>query len=123
MFNSVALDLATEIAKNIFSGSEDKSIKDFVDQVYSSYLMFCILPMMHSEDLEKHETALKLVDYAASISPRDWNGMRKYELDHKKVIDQFGRYPHRNAKLGRESTEEELHWLASDEVPGWAKTA
>lgn len=113
------MDLATDISQKLFSGNT----KEFIDQVYSAYLMFCILPLMHSENLQSHETALKLIDYAASISPRDWSGMRKYELDHKKVVDQFGRYPHRNAKLGRESTEEELAWLASDEVPGWAKTA
>jgi uncharacterized protein (DUF924 family) len=39
----------------------------------------------------------------------------KSELRHKAVIDRFGRYPHRNAILGRESTQEELAFL---EQPG-----
>jgi len=34
----------------------------------------------------------------------------------------FGRFPHRNVNMGRESTAEEVAWLASDEVPGWAKS-
>lgn len=36
----------------------------------------------------------------------------EYELRHKAIIDRFGRYPHRNAALGRQSTAEELAFLA-----------
>jgi uncharacterized protein (DUF924 family) len=35
----------------------------------------------------------------------------RFELRHKEIIDRFGRYPHRNALLGRESTTEELAFL------------
>jgi uncharacterized protein (DUF924 family) len=38
-----------------------------------------------------------------------------FELRHKAIIDRFGRYPHRNAILGRHSTDEELEFL---ETPG-----
>ena len=41
----------------------------------------------------------------------------KYATDHKAVIDRFGRYPHRNAVLGRESTAEEAEFLK--EHSGW----
>jgi len=34
----------------------------------------------------------------------------------------MSRFPHRNAALGRESTPEELEWLRSDDIPGWAKS-
>jgi len=38
-----------------------------------------------------------------------------------KVIDRFGRYPHRNALLGRKNTPEEEAWLADvDNLPSWA---
>ena len=42
-----------------------------------------------------------------------FKGMSNYEfeLKHKVIIDRFGRYPHRNAFLGRESTPEELQFL------------
>ena len=50
------------------------------------------------------------------------DGGRGAFLQHRDVIERFGRYPHRNAALGRESTEEEKAWLASDDVPGWAKS-
>ena len=85
--------------------------------------MFCVLPMMHSERLDIHNTALKLIDVASTISPGyDWTGTRQYEISHKNVMERFGRYPHRNAKKGRQSTEEEIALLASDKVPGWAKS-
>ena len=37
--------------------------------------------------------------------------MLEFELKHKAIIDRFGRYPHRNASLGRVSTEQELRFL------------
>ena len=38
-------------------------------------------------------------------------GMLQFAADHKKIIDKFGRYPHRNAVLGRASTDEEEEYL------------
>lgn len=40
----------------------------------------------------------------------------KIMYDHKNIIDQFGRYPHRNQALGRESTAEEIEFLASNNL-------
>ena len=40
---------------------------------------------------------------------------------HSQVIERFGRYPHRNAVLGRHSNESERAWLESSERPGWAR--
>lgn len=43
--------------------------------------------------------------------------------EHAAVVERFGRYPHRNAALGRESTPEEQAWLDDvDNLPGWAKS-
>jgi len=38
----------------------------------------------------------------------------KYAEEHKEIIEKFGRYPHRNRSLGRESTEEELDYLKNN---------
>lgn len=66
---------------------------------------FLYLPFMHSESKLIHEWAERLY----------WdNGLAEnydFELRHKAIIDRFGRYPHRNDVLGRESTEEELEFL------------
>jgi uncharacterized protein (DUF924 family) len=66
---------------------------------------FLYMPFMHSESKRIHETALKL------FSEPGLEEQLKYEILHKKIIDQFGRYPHRNAILGRSSSPEEIALL------------
>ena len=66
---------------------------------------FLYMPFMHSESSVIHEEALKLF----SQPGLEYN--LSYEEAHKKIIDRFGRYPHRNAILGRASTEEEIAFL------------
>ena len=60
---------------------------------------------MHSESLAIHQQAVQLY----SITGLEFN--LNFELKHKVIIERFGRYPHRNAVLGRDSTTEELLFL------------
>jgi uncharacterized protein (DUF924 family) len=66
---------------------------------------FLYLPFMHSESLLIHEQAVSLFDQPGMESNY------RFELKHKEIIERFGRYPHRNAILNRESTPEELAFL------------
>lgn len=66
---------------------------------------FLYLPFMHSESKIIHIQALQLFEALANPINLD------YEKKHKVIIDRFGRYPHRNAILERESTAEELEFL------------
>jgi len=66
---------------------------------------FLYMPYMHSESVIIHEQAVKLF----SIEGLEDN--LRFEIRHKKIIEQFGRYPHRNKILGRESTFEEIEFL------------
>jgi len=66
---------------------------------------FLYMPFMHSESAVVHETALRLFEALGLPSSLD------FERRHKAIIDRFGRYPHRNAILGRASTDEELRFL------------
>lgn len=66
---------------------------------------FLLLPFMHSESAAIHVEAERL--YRA-FAPED---NLDFELRHKAIVDRFGRYPHRNAILGRASTAEELAFL------------
>lgn len=66
---------------------------------------FLYMPYMHSESRLIHLQAERLF-----ASPGLEESHRS-ELQHKSIIDRFGRYPHRNAILGRESTAEELAFL------------
>lgn len=71
---------------------------------------FIYMPYMHSESLVIHEAAEGL-----------FKGLSKenhytYELKHKAIIEQFGRYPQRNQLLNRTSTEGELLFLRQKEI-------
>ena len=66
---------------------------------------FLLLPYMHSESA--------LIHVQAEALYRDYTHEDNYnfELRHKAIIDRFGRYPHRNEVLGRQSTLEEVEFL------------
>lgn len=64
-----------------------------------------LMPFMHSESVMIHKKALVLFEELGNEQ------VLHYELLHKRIIDRFGRYPHRNAILGRRSTAEELAFL------------
>jgi len=66
---------------------------------------FLYMPFMHSESLEIHEVAMQL------LSP-DGEPEHAFELRHKNIIGEFGRYPHRNKILNRTSTAAELEFLS-----------
>lgn len=66
---------------------------------------FLYLPYMHSESVKIHEVAVELFRK---------NGIQsnlEFEFSHKKIIEKFGRYPHRNKLLGRPSTDAEIEFL------------
>ena len=93
-YDTLALVLAQEAIRQKF----DEELED-------SKRGFLYMPFMHSESAEIHEIALYLFDRPGLED--NYNS----ELRHKKIVDRFGRYPHRNALLGRESTAEEIEFL------------
>jgi uncharacterized protein (DUF924 family) len=66
---------------------------------------FVYMPYMHSESGAIHELAVELFQQPGLEDNYE------YELKHKEIIDRFGRYPHRNGILGRQSTQQELAFL------------
>ncbi len=64
-----------------------------------------LMPLMHSESQIIHEQAVPLFERYTNEHALD------FEIKHKVIIDRFGRYPHRNAVLGRKTTEEETEFL------------
>jgi uncharacterized protein (DUF924 family) len=77
---------------------------------------FFYMPFEHSEDAGDQARSVALFRRWADEQERagrEWaHEAMKYALRHQVVIDRFGRFPHRNAVLGRESTPEELAFLA-----------
>ena len=90
--------LALALAQEAIAVGDDR-------QLPTERRRFLYMPFMHSESAAIHEAAVSLFD-----QPGLEDNLR-FELAHKDIIDRFGRYPHRNAVLGRESTPEELAFL------------
>lgn len=67
---------------------------------------FAYMPYMHSESLPIHAEAARL------FAQPGLEGTLAYERRHQAILARFGRYPHRNAILGRVSSAEELAFLA-----------
>lgn len=92
---------ALTLAQRVVEGKKDTMLTP--DERY-----FLYMPYMHSESPGVHSEALAL--FTALNNPT----ALKYELLHKEIIDRFGRYPHRNAALGRESTDAEREFLLTN---------
>ncbi len=90
--------LALELAEEMVYAGDDKRLRKKMRK-------FAYMPYMHSESKSAHRKGLWLF-----IALWDW-GTLKYEWEHKKIIDRFGRFPHRNLIMQRESTPEELEFL------------
>lgn len=74
-------------------------------ELSSSKRAFLYMPFMHSESKKIHLEALEYFSEPGLEFNLD------FEKRHKSIIDRFGRYPHRNEALGRDSTQEELKYL------------
>lgn len=73
---------------------------------------FILMPLMHSESLADQDRLLTLLDEAET--PDTF----KFAVVHRDIIARFGRYPHRNACLGRETTDDEAIFLKSGGFSG-----
>lgn len=116
----IALD---QFPRNIFRGdarafaSDARALdvaRELVDRGFDAAMLpvercFAYLPFEHAEDLAAQRRALELF---ARLGPDPWSATTlDYARRHHEVIARFGRFPHRNAILGRASTPEELAFL------------
>ncbi len=78
---------------------------------------FTYMPLQHTEDITVQqqgiEAYLKLLEDTPDDLKKVVTGFLLSAREHKSIIDKFGRFPHRNKILGRESTDEELIYLAT----------
>lgn len=76
---------------------------------------FFYMPLMHSESLPDHELSVASFTALVESQPEDergpFQGFVKYAHEHRDIIVRFGRYPYRNAALGRTTTPEEQAYL------------
>jgi len=71
---------------------------------------FVYLPFEHAEGIEMQREAVRLYTRLAALDAAQVDGL-DYAERHRAIIERFGRFPHRNAILGRQSTPEEIEFL------------
>lgn len=94
---------ALECAKRALDKNWDQALT-------SAQQAFLYMPFMHSEQLSDQDKAIEL--FAAAGQTEN----AKYAHHHRDIVQRFGRFPHRNAILGRESTPEELEYLKANDA-------
>lgn len=82
--------------------------KGWVDAAEGVKAQFFLMPLMHSEDLADQEMSIPLFRRFCGEKTAD------FAIRHRDIIARFGRFPHRNAVLSRESTSEEIEFLKTD---------
>jgi uncharacterized protein (DUF924 family) len=100
---------ALQLAETLVAAGRDKNLTPW-------QRWFAYLPFEHSESLLDQERSVAL--FAAlrrEMQHEAFDSAHDYALRHRAVIERFGRFPHRNAILGRASTAEEIQFL---EQPG-----
>jgi uncharacterized protein (DUF924 family) len=91
-------DMARRLAQRVIDGGLDAAMP-----VRERY--FVHLPFEHSEDRDDQALSVRLTE---PLGNQQWTSFARA---HRRIIDRFGRFPHRNAILGRTSTAEELEVL------------
>lgn len=76
--------------------------RDLQRSMSNDQQQFLYMPFMHSENLDDHKKSLKLFETL---------GHAEHAVEHMQLIERFGRFPHRNEILGRQSTPDELSYL------------
>lgn len=95
----------------------DRALERGFDQtVPAAWRLFFYMPFHHSEDLADQQRSLALFT-ALPRNPDRSGSLRRYGRPYIEVIERFGRFPHRNAILGRPSTDEEIEFLKGPDSP------
>lgn len=120
--------LLDQFPRNLFRGSprafagdvraraiaDDAIARMFDRQLLPVERVFLYLPFEHSEDIGDQRRSVAL--FAALAATEDGAEWLAYAEAHLRVIEQFGRFPHRNAALGRPSTPEETEYLSKPDA-------
>lgn len=101
---------ALRLCRKLLESGEDKTL-------FWPQRGFAYMPMQHAEDKEVQakgvEAYLDLADDVPDDMKKVVMGFVMSAREHKAIIDKFGRFPHRNKAMGRDSTDEELIYLAT----------
>ena len=85
--------------------------RGFLAHENAAWRQFMLMPMMHSEDVGIQDRSIPLFETHTNPMTHD------YAIRHRDIVARFGRFPHRNAILGRPSSDEELAFLKEPGSP------
>ena len=123
--------LFDQFPRNIYRGGarafafDDKALavceaglaRDFDKKLAPVCRSFFYLPLEHCEDIRRQRRAVECFTARQAAAPAEHAAAAaedlRYAEAHRDIIARFGRFPHRNAALARESTAEEAEWLAA----------
>jgi len=95
--------MALRIARRCIAAGQDQAMQGVQRQ-------FLYLPFEHSEALDDQAESMRLFAQLGQDHP-ELSGLLEWARKHQVIVARFGRFPHRNAALGRASTPEELEFL------------
>lgn len=108
MFRGMAKSFSTEL--QAIKVAHHAIEKGFDKIISKQQLAFLYMPLMHSEKLDDQDLSVRCFELAGL----DENA--KFAMHHRDIVRRFGRFPHRNEVLGRESSEQELTYLSSSDA-------
>lgn len=111
--------LLDQFPRNIFRGNAHAYASDPLARLYATRAIkaghdkaiepdlraFVYMPFEHSEDPQDQARSVELFETLGDADSLD------FAIKHQQIIEQFGRFPHRNRALGRRNTAEEKTWL------------
>jgi uncharacterized protein (DUF924 family) len=111
MYRGTPAAFSTDAAARAVALSAIDAGRDRDPMLGAAHRLFLYLPLEHSESLDHQRLAVALITDRVGIPP-----YIDYARRHFDVIARFGRFPHRNAVLGRVSTEAEAAYLATPDA-------
>lgn len=108
MYRGQARSFSTE--QQAVAVTKQAIMQGFEQQLMPERVMFLYMPLMHSEHLADQDESVRLFT-AAGLGEN-----AHFAEHHRGIVQRFGRFPHRNVALGRESTPAELEYLNSTEA-------
>lgn len=123
--------LLDQFTRNVFRGSAEAFCGDqralaialdTIDRSWDAVLplagkVFLMLPLSHAESLDMQERAVAYISRVASAAPARYKAALESHVksahEHRAIVAEFGRFPHRNAVLGRSTTAREQAWLVT----------
>lgn len=93
-----------------------QGIREGIDQdLHVIHRWFFYMPLMHSEQIADQDLCVQIFDRLRRSAPpafeKEMNGAYEFAVRHRDIVAAYGRFPHRNEILGRQSTPQEVEFL------------